>query len=457
MQRLRSRMRGGVVVSNGVSYPSLASGAKVAVVGDSITQNANFATSTKLSNRAYSILEWAMRDWGSLRKNIWYDATATDGMSYNALFRGSNFGYSGYSAAGIETAIGDAVLNLAPDLVILKCGTNTGTAEETPAATTFAAIERMVTSFTDANIPVILGTILARAVDGSGYPITISSSLMQRILDINEMNRALAASNSLVYLWDGFQATYDPAYPYGHALHGTPLVGFTEDGVHPISYGSYLAAAPLKTLLGNMVSTTPWFSGATNLFTNPTFTGTGGTVNQGMTGTAPTSWVVRNVLTTGQNITGTSSVSNGVVTLNLTSDGAGSSASNTETIEFLPLSSPTGLTNGAWYQMVFKVSVSNNSGKMIGALRSQLRNSTTGQFGHAMENASTDLALDPFPHQDYTQYLVTEAVQWNTGNSQTMRLYAQIIENKAGSCTIQISEPRYFEVTNPQVLFPYTP
>lgn len=462
MNRVRSRSRGGVGSGVSVFYPTFASGDLIGNIGDSITQNGNFASSTKLSNRAVSWIHWAMREHMSMRHGIWYDATATDGASYNALFRGSNYGFSGYSAPAIQPKT-TGLVNLNPELAIVLCGTNTGTAEQTPAAVTFAAIQAIIEELTTAGIYVIVGKIFPRAVDGTGYAITITPTLMQRILDINDMIVAYAATNPLVYVWDCWPDVVDPQYVQGvDDKYGTPLAGFSDDGVHLLTYGAYLASKSLKTLIDRMVTPTRWWSGYSNLFTNPTLTGSGGTASQGVTGSVATSWVVRNVLTTGQNVTGVASLVSDPATggqkqrVVITSDGLGSSAGNTETIEILP-SSVTGLTNGQWYQMAFKVEVSSNSGQMLGALRLQLRNSTTGQFGHALEPSTTNRALDPWPTDNLTFNLVTEAVQWNTGNTVLPRLYIECLENKAGSFQVDVSLPHLIPVDNPSTVYPYTP
>lgn len=453
----RERIRGGLysginnfipLVQESIIIPTFAVGDKIALEGDSITEYEHYCTSTRVSNRQHGVWYWAARDMPALKLGVWYDATPTK------KFRGSNFGVAGDALNDIDART-DPLINFAPDLVFLRGGTNTGTGNSTFEQKK-ASLDSILAKLEAEGIYVILSTVYPRAVTGTGFSTTISEALMAEILEFNAYIRTLASNN--VYVVDPWNDMVDPQYEEGvDAEYGTPLPEMVSDGVHLSTIGAFTAAKTLRTCLNLLLPTkTFWLAGETNKFTNPGFTGTSGFPQQGITGTVPTSWVVRNVLASGQNVTGTASVADGEITLALTSDGAGSSAANTEQIHVLPLSI-SGLSDATWYVMAYDVEVTDNDDGLLCAARIEFRNNTTGIYSYAFDAVETDRTTDPFPTDALTMTLMTEPILYNSGNSLTTRLILEIDETAAGNVGIKVSNPRLVAVTAPSTDYPYTP
>lgn len=445
----------GFTKNQGFSLPSFVDGAKVAIVGDSITQQNHRADNAKVASRNDGIYYWATRDIPSLSNGIWYDATATGGAT-PPLFRGFNFGLSGDALSDIDART-DPIINYNPDLIIFQAGTNTGT-NNSSYAQKVASLDSILNKFlANTTAHIILGTVLPRQVSLTPTGSEISTAERDVLLQFNDYIRSKAGAR--ITIWDGVPDTIDTQYSEGDDLYFSPRAGFTDDNVHPIVQGCYWAGISLRALLSQMVTGDFWLKDETNLISNPSYTGTGGFDQQGITGDVPNNWIARNVLPSGQNVTGTASVSSGVLTLVLTSDGlGGGSAPNTEAIEVLPfpLTSET-LTNGTWYRTAIDVSVTGNTDQIIGGIELEFRNQTTGVYGIGLETISTDRATDPFPTGDLSFTIYTESIQYNTSDTLSTRLLIEIIENISGTVTFALSNPRLIAVPDPETEFPYTP
>lgn len=451
---------------SGLVYPTFAAGSKLVSALDSITQQEHYAESLKVENRGSSILHWASRDFPWFKHCIWYDATATGGAS-PPLFRGANFGLAGDTATGMSNRM-TPLINTNPDLLLLLGGTNIGPTDTLPA-TVIASLQSIIDDCEANDIHVILGTILPRVVEDVASPSgnKITPALMNRILEINNWIRAQGSST--VTIWDAWYDLIDTQYSPGDALYGTPWSWVTRDDVHLTPRGCYTAAKSLRTILMAMRRAETWFNTAHDDSDNilsaaaSRFEGSGGSAQDGVTGTVATGWAIDNIDGGAGSVSAVASVIANAQTggqtqrLVITSDGLGSSADNVETISVTPLGyliSEASLSDGDWCQYMFSLSVSSNA--VLGSLQTLLRNTTTGVIGRGMGSVIADRTAQPWPHDQYNAWIVTEPVQYNTSDVYNPQLYIDVLQTEAGSVTIDMDKALLRKVEDPQVLFPYT-
>lgn len=160
------------------------------------------------------------------------------------------------------------------------------------AATVYGRAVTAIGSLMDLGVTPIWSTVWARSY--SALPAV-------QHMQLNDMLRRYAYLTRAGLFYDGFEATNDPSdatnqgrlplasYYYDSSIHANNLLAFM--------IGKYMASRigdrvfnPNAFSVGQEDAT---FSGAgSNLLTNPTFTGTGGTVSANCTGTMPDSWTI---------------------------------------------------------------------------------------------------------------------------------------------------------------------
>ncbi len=452
-------------------YVIFAANTKLVTVGDSITQYGNLATSIKVSNQYDSVIHWALIDHPTFRHEIWYDPTATDGPA-SPLFRGANFGIAGDTATGVSQRL-TPVINTGARVAVLLAGTNIGASDNDPAVA-IARIESTITALTNANMTVIVSTILPRVVAVSPTGSEISPAQRDRILTINDAIRTMGVSPN-VLVCDPWLDMIDTAYIEGDSLYGTAKADVTRDNVHLTPYGAFLAARGGESSLADCLSLISgtdlyddtWFNSdpndSANRLTNGELAGTSGVVNNGMTGTAPTSWVASCASGSGA-VSGVSSVAANAdtggqsITLAFTSTGGGSATNNFEqcilSANSAMVDEPS-IADGAWVKLFYKVDIPDNADGLLANIRAELRNSTTGQYGYGFEQTIANRATEKAPTDAWEGWIISEAVQYNSGNSFIPRLLIDIRDDIAGSISLRIDAALLLEVENPQVTFPY--
>jgi hypothetical protein len=446
--------------------PFFGSNSSIITIGDSIMQANNFATSTALENQGDGVITWALRDLPAFRHHVWYDAGATGGAT-PPLFRGANFGLAGDTATQVAART-TPMINSGADLAIVLVGTNVGTTDALVSTTT-ASIQSILDDLTGAGIHVILGTILPRDVSTTPTGAQISPALMQRILDINTWIRGKGSNN--VTIWDAWNDLVDPAYAQGvDDLYGIPLTGMIRDSVHLTPLGAYTAAQSLRHILQQMSGThmydDAWFNSdpahSDNIITVGAFNGTSGYPQDGVTGTVASNWAVDNIDGGSGSVSAVCSLLSNTDTggqtqrIVCTSDGLGSSSDNVETISLTPLGfvvNEATLSDGEWCQLFFKISVSASS--VIGSLQCLLRNTTTGVIGRGMAHVDGNRANQPWPTEAFEGWLISEPVQYNSGNVFNPQLYMDILQTEAGNVTIDVEAAILLAVEDPHTTFPY--
>lgn len=451
--------------------PFFSTGAKIITVGDSIMQANNYANNSpfnKISNQGDGIITWALRDIPAFQHLVWQDSGATGGAA-PPYFYGANFGLSGDSATQVAART-TPMVNSGADLAIVLVGTNTG-ATDALVATTIASIQDILDDLIGTGMHVILGTILPRETVTSPTGNQISLALMDRIQSINDWIRVQGSAD--ITVWDAWDDLVDPQYEDGvDDEYGSPLAGMTKDGVHLTPVGAYTAAQSLRSILQQMTDADlfddTWFESdpadSANRITNGSFTGTSGYPQYGVSGTVAANWVVRSTDTSPSYTSGVASLVANADTggysqkLVITCDGLGAT-DGYEQYYMAPLSNiinEPAMTDGNWVQLMFKFRVENNDDGILGSLTGRLLNQTQGKNSWGMEWVNTFQA-EPWPVTDFEGWIVTEPLQYSTGNVFQIYLYANIMENFAGTVDVYCDAAVLLEVADPDLTFPYTP
>jgi hypothetical protein len=437
------------------------------IVGDSLTQRNNTMTTSKSVTRADGLFDWAMRDIPSIKTGIWYDATATDGAA-PPLFRGFNFGIASDALNDIDGRT-TPMVNYGAKLALLMGGTNTGT-DNSSYAQKKASLDSILAKFETAGIYTILCTVAPRVVVASGATGSeILPAYRDVLLQLNDYIMTL--ESEWIKPVDVVPLMIDTQYERGDTLYFNARAGMLEDDVHWTQLGAYTASIPVRPILQQIYPNADqyddaWFNAdptdAGNIILDGDLDGTGGTVQNGVTGTAPTNWVAR--------YTSSPSYASGVTSVESNTDTGGQSAkfvlscdglgSSTgfERFEFLPLGfrvNESLLTNGNYYRAFYKVRVRNNTDGILGSLSLRILNNTQSRNDWAFEQTATTQQDEPYPDGDFDLWLVSQPAQFATSNVITPYLYADILENVSGSVDIYCDAAILREVGDPETDFPY--
>lgn len=247
---------------------------RLLVVGDSIVQQNHFGGPSSLETSNAGEIIWAQARHPYFTFETWRDtATVTD-------LQGMNQGVSGETSASVRARFLDA-LALGPDDVLITAGGNS-VSDSVPAATIAADLQWMCDQALAAGVKVILANIRPR--DASQW--ADDSAKMTIFLALNDLIADIAENTTGVELWDVFSA-----YSDGDVDNPRPLANYTRDGTHPSRTGAKAAGDSLVPILKRRFKPIYEIKPAgTNLVTNGTMSGTGGTKGTGVTGTGPTSW-----------------------------------------------------------------------------------------------------------------------------------------------------------------------
>jgi lysophospholipase L1-like esterase len=219
----------------------------------------------------------------------------------------------------------------------------------------------------------------------------------------------------------------------------TPVSGLTSDGTHPYPKGAQKAAplfvAAIKQVVKSQLEAKPL---GTNLRPNPTFTGTGGALAGGVTGTMATGWTLTKALGTAT-VVGAQSSGHQIATVTHATSGIAT--------ELVYASADTGFStpieDGKWYKGWAKVRLSGWAG--FKSVRLGL-----GALGDALY---TDGAHDGYPTTDPLTLLVVSApVLCDADVGLNPTVYVFLDGTVAGSGVLTFLECGVAEVPDPRPL-----
>jgi len=272
------------------------SACRVAVIGTSLVQQNEAATTAKVSHWIRGWLSWARYfAKGRFYCEIWNDPTIYKGWEPSGTegatrgFTGLNAGVSGQTIAQITARKCFVSDGITPDFVILDAGTNdmSTLSKESINQSRIALADYYLKS----GIRVIFLPILSRGISSwaAGSPERAKAAW------INQQTRAYCNQTDGAYLFDWNIPWVDSAN-----ANGEPRAGFSNDGIHfapagGIAVGESLAAFMAKIMpdpMPRVWSQDDKFDATNNpngnLLANPFCTGTTGALGTGATGTVAT-------------------------------------------------------------------------------------------------------------------------------------------------------------------------
>jgi hypothetical protein len=212
---------------------------------------------------------------------------------------GAPFNFVGSGAIGGKTAAEvlveqvPAALASGARYAFLSCGTNDVHASGVSGQVAAERIIAVVRALADGGMIPVWSTLPARSSAGS-------AARLAAHLDCNDRLRRYAylTSNPGIF-WDAFRHTVNNTSAVSEPRAGL----YYDTTIHPGTIGAYYLGKALASVLRPLIKLTPIMaygledvttatSRPSNLLTNPTFAGTGGTAGTGVTGTVPTSWTV---------------------------------------------------------------------------------------------------------------------------------------------------------------------
>lgn len=280
-----------------VTYDTRRPSNRVGVIGTSLVQQNDVATSTKISHWNRGWLSWARYfSRGRFTCEIWHDPAVYAGWEPSQVvgatrsFRGLQAGVSGQTNQLIDARKAYLAESVKCDMIIIDSGTN----DMGPVAKEViqAARESLANFYLSYGIVVVMLPILSRGI-GSWAS---GSAERKKAAWINQKTREFCDVTENCYLFDWNQYWVDPA-----SADGEPRSGYSNDNTHFAPPGG---VADGEALANFMVRFFPdpaprvWspddkfdatHNPLGNLLTNPFCTGTGGTaVASGATGTVAT-------------------------------------------------------------------------------------------------------------------------------------------------------------------------
>lgn len=405
---------------------------KIACLGSSITQHANVWNAAQFEYAARGYMTWvqALTEW-RLEHVGWSDA---DGNR-----QGLNFGVSGEETNKILDRV-DQVIAANVDACIVQAGTNDipGDIDVIKDKT-----RHIFDALRQAGIAVIALGVLPRSTSVW----EAGSQARKQRNDLNRWKRQYADEHEGVYYVDPDKYLVDPA-----STDSELLTGMLRDGTHTYPKGAYNVARPIAELLNSLYEPRDPFvttgedlydsddNPRGNHFPNPSFTGTGGNAQTGITGSVPDSWDA--VATTGSP-TATASVET-------RSDQAGnwlkldiSGGGNSEEEIQIDPSAGVSLPVGKWYVMECEVKRASWAGWL--RPRFELKDESDPFYSRDMAGENTDV----WPTDAETMRLKTPPVKVTGDGSVRTRLEISLDGTESGSGIIRIGGMALYEIDPP--------
>ena len=261
--------------SGGVVPFKLPLGTAMALMGTSTPQYHNDASSTSITKRGFGEVNWLQLVFPSFRFRNVKDTGNSRGFS------GDNFGIANQTAAQVRARLSSCI---GYDAVMLYMGSND--LETMAAADIFAIVVDSIAYLRSIGVKkIFLRLVHPRGTTGASGIADTSAPYWQRRIDLNNMQRTLAAPDVIII---------DPTpnlVLVGSAIEeADPLV--LRDGLHLNMRGGWLASLPWIAVIGDHFETgvywMPNASSPSNLIPNGDMSvATGGVVGTGATGTLP--------------------------------------------------------------------------------------------------------------------------------------------------------------------------
>ena len=267
-----------------------------------------------------------------------------------------------------------------------------------------------------------------------------------------------------VIVCDMTTALRDPARSTITGVYLEPFSWAIMDGVHASARGAAAGGTVLETALAQIIqpgvafNTDPTIS---NLLANGNFIGTGGTANQGMSGTIATNTTVANAQLAGQPVTGVASLESntdtGGQTCVLAITSAGGGAVNTfNTIRFSHTNPTIGFTSTDWVQGIYEIETSGMESGILTCFQATIGQSSTIS-NRGLGQTRADYNTEPYPIDNRRYWIATEPLLVETRTSLNLRLDLAIRTDLAGTVNVRVRRAFIRIVPNPQTQFPWIP
>lgn len=267
-------------------------GSRLGVIGTSLVQQNDVATSAKISHWNRGWLSWARYfSKGRFWCEIWHDPTIYTGWEPSQVagstrnFVGLNAGVSGQTAALIDNRKRFLVESVKCDLILIDSGTNDMAPLSKEVIQQYR--EDLAKYYLSRGITVVMMPILSRGTNSWGS----NSAERDKAAWINQRTRAFCSASKNCYFFDWNSAWIDFS-----TADGTPKTGFSNDGIHFSPSGGIAVGEALANFLSKLLpdpyprvwSPDDNYNATNNplgnLLTNPFCTGTGGTPGTGASG-----------------------------------------------------------------------------------------------------------------------------------------------------------------------------
>lgn len=286
--------------SRGPSFTRLPAGARVAFLGDSITDHALEGTTTSLFSMTRSGINWAFaRDPRFNHVNYWVPS-ATDARYHT----GHNHGVSGDKSADLLARL-PAVLAQKPDLAIVAIGHN-DVFNVFDYTIPIANIGEIVRQLRAAGIRVGLMTIRPKVAGTGGLKTGIGSAMWTGYHELNTWIRQQAAPGVDIIDPQGMMSDQSTdVFTDGRQWFYSLKPAFTTDDIHLTPLGGWAEHHAILDYLRSQIEPGVVFESnhllAGNLLANANFTGTAGVFAGGAvgSGTLASNWQMQRNAGTG--------------------------------------------------------------------------------------------------------------------------------------------------------------
>lgn len=420
-------------------------GSKIAAMGDSIVDRNHdpqgSSTGEMSTNMRGALAQALLRD----RRFDFYSVYDTGASPVYNNRSGCNWGKSGQTTSQMVSRITEiSAMSPLPAVAYFRCGVNDILNTTDDAETIMARITSMISTCQSAGINYfILNTIGAVANSSEGLTYGVTSAQQTRLLALNVLIRNYCAANPNVKLCDAYQA-----YAQGD---GYANVALLQDGLHPTSVGTYgEVVGYLLPAIRSLIRPGLYLPDrSSNLFPFD-FSTTGGTVSNGVMGTAPTGMFIGRTAGTGSTTGVASKIVEGGVNKYQIALTPGGAANETFRLGFG--------TSGATFQSIAMASGWARLGFYVEAPTDYpipilnaifYRDNTTSilSYGGKGQAGATGAAFN-----GGNRWIVTEAIPIVGPTASLLaRLDIGIQGNVAGSPVVKISEPFIVQVPDPRL------
>jgi hypothetical protein len=436
-------------------------GNTILFVGTSITQLNDDVLSdfSQISHSSDGFLRWAQKECEyGFECPVWIDSTNVKGWEENDStargFWGLNAGVAGQSIEQIWNRR-EKIAKINATYIAIEAGTNDILDIGVSKERIHQRRKDLVDYFTEQNYKVILFPILARE--------TTSWSTQEQRDKAQWVNNATISE--LANLANVYYYNLNDGWVDWSNANGEPVLGYTDDGVHPNTIGGYSFGIKfgqwLKTFLpprssflsspNNIYSST---NDRGNAFLNPLLAGVGGTVTNA-TGVAPDDCRIQR--DSGASVVvGSKEVNpNGIgdrAVIDITPPGTSGTGSVFFGSEFSNFSHSLG---GEWVQASCRINLNtaNNSLNKIYLLCADTSGSTLITTSIDGTNSS-----GTYPNSTFNYLFKTPPFLMREESSTCrLRVYIVVDESESNAVQVKISEIGFNKVDDPRIVFNTTP